>query len=191
MSDYKNPGGYKYNGRKMNSGYANNVRAEIAKAEADMLNTRQRPQRYYNNERDGIAINPVDSIVAAGLVIGVVGFCLYWVKGWMNGWASYDLPWNFIAGYYNIIFGWTIDTFPSVWGWLKTTINTPIAVVGIVLYGLLVLSIYIKIYITIMFRVAGNMNAEQGWMLLSNLLLMPLFLGGLFSLVRGVFRWLF
>lgn len=109
----------------------------------------------------------------------------------MNGWASYDLPWNFIAGYYNIIFGWTIDTFPSVWGWLKTTINTPIAVVGIVLYGLLVLSIYIKIYITLMFRVAGNMDAEQGWMLLSNLLLMPLFLGGLFSLVRGVFRWLF
>ena len=32
MSDYKNPGGYKFNGRKMNSGYSKNVQAEIEEA---------------------------------------------------------------------------------------------------------------------------------------------------------------
>ncbi|MGP4971910.1 hypothetical protein [Psychrobacter aquimaris] len=191
MSDYKNPGGYKYNGRKMNSEYANLLRAEIA--QSDRIETPQRPQRHYNNERDGIAINPI----SAGLVVALVGFSLYWVKGWMAGWSSYDLPWKFIAGYYNIIFGWPLDTFPRIWVWLQdirlmhhAKKDMAIAVVGIIMYGLIVLSIYIKISRTIINFGNSKMN-DGGGILLSNVLGLPLFLGGLISLIRAVFRWIF
>lgn len=189
MKDYRNPGGYKYNGRKMNSDYANNQRAEIARNEASMNNSYRRPhtQDNYYDERDGIPINPISAMVMAGLVIGAVGFGLYWVKGWMNAWASHDLPWNYIAGYYNIIFGWTIDTFPRVWGWLKTTINTPVAVIGIFLYAILVMIIYMKLYISISYRVMRRTTSDQRWIFLANVLLLPLVLGGLFSMVKWIF----
>ena len=189
--NYKNPAGYKYNGRKMNSEYANNLRAEIA--QSDRLVTHQRPQYNYNNERDGIAINPV----SAGLVIALLGFSLYWLKGWMGGWSSYDLPWNLIAGYYNVIFGWPLDTFPKIWDWLqdiRLTHNAKkdmaIAVVGIIMYGLLVMGIYIKIYKMIMNFGDSKMD-EAGSVLIINVFLFPVILGGLISLIRGLFRWIF
>ena len=191
-SDYKNPSGYKYNGRKMNSKYANNLRAEIAESER-LVTTHQRPQYNYNDERDGIAINPV----SAGLVIAMVGFSLYWVKGWMAGWSSYDLPWNLVAGYYNVIFGWPLDTFPKIWDWLENIRlmhhvkkDMAIAVVGIIMYGLLVIGIYIKIYKIIM-NFGDSKLDDSGSDLLINVLLFPLILGVLISLIRGLFRWMF
>ena len=195
MSDYKykNPGGYKFNGRKMNSGYSKNIQAEID--EANRYKSQPPRQQSYHNQREGIPINPEAAFITAALVIGGVGFGLYWIKGFLSSWSTQVFPWNFVVGYYNLLFGWPLDTFPKVWGWLMrlhltpySVTDTTIAVVGIFFYGMLMLGVYLNIYTMIMARSAKR-GEDQRYFLLTMILLAPIAIGGILTLIVAAIAW--
>lgn len=129
--------------------------------------------------------------MSAAIILGLLGFGLYWLGDFFSRWSTFDFPYNFIAGFYNLLFVIPVKTFPSVWHWLSmlnitpwVNVNLVISVVGIIFYGFVVFALYSAVLSV--FR-KKNFDGYEVF----GVVVIPALLGFFWFVIAGTLGWLF
>ena len=125
------------------------------------------------------------------LVLGAIGFGLYWLWQKVNQWSDLNEPYNYISGFYYFTIALPIKSFGFVWHWLERNDITPypnlnfcICIIGIVTYAFVIL-IAIGLVVAILEKIGINIKVQKGIMFL------PAVFAFFWFIISFIFSWLF